>query len=78
MRTELYKISKTGGALIRPLIAEFPSDPLVSASDVSSFMFGCCLKIDLQIQQFKTSKISYFPGSNWLSLDGMLPYQTKD
>jgi hypothetical protein len=46
MRTELYKISKVGGALVRPLIAAFPDDPNIDPSDVSTVMLGCCMKID--------------------------------
>ena len=61
MRTELYKISKYGGTLVRPMIADFPTDPNLDPSDVSTVMFGCCIKVEMQVKPSTVYKEAYFP-----------------
>ena len=71
MRTELYKISKVGGSLIRPIIADYPGDPSVDPSDTSSVMFGDHIRAEFQLSKGKMNKITYFPYDEWLDLKTM-------
>ena len=70
MRTELYKIQQTGGALLKPMVAVFPQDAWLEATEVDSIMYGENINVQFSFVPYnKDKKLAYFPGVNWLDLD---------
>jgi len=68
-RTELYKISKMGGALNRPVFAEFPDSTFFSPDDVDTMMYGDAIKVDFVFQSGTTTKTVNLPeNSYWFNL----------
>ena len=56
MRTELYKIEKNGGSLIRPLISEYSLQVEFAKDNMTSVMFGDHIMVDFSFEQNQTSK----------------------
>lgn len=71
MRSELYRISKEGGALISPLFTQFGySEWMQPAGDLQSVMFGKAIRTDLVFTNGTTQKEIRFPGgTKWLNLN---------
>ena len=68
-RTEMYKNSIAGGALVRPMFAEYPQDPHFNATMVDTVMFGEALKVDFQFDTDDANKDVLFPlFTNWLEV----------
>lgn len=74
MRTELYKVQKYGGTLLRPLFAEYPTDDSIDPNDLSTLMFGSAIKVDFNFNKSPTKKI-YFPETKWVDLNTFKVYQ---
>lgn len=66
-RSELYKITQIGGALVRPLFTEYPYIPQYTPDLVDTVMYGDALKVDFIFEAGKTGKTVIQPGS-WLDL----------
>lgn len=67
-RTELYKISKRGGALNRPLFSEY-SDSFYTPDMVDTMMYGSALKVDFVFDLGVYTKEVLVPeNSYWLSI----------
>jgi alpha-glucosidase (family GH31 glycosyl hydrolase) len=74
MRASLRDISANGGVLHTPLFAIFSQYPftenILAAKDVSGFMYGPALRVELQYKQFTYEKEVRFPaGSRWVRLN---------
>ena len=68
-RTEMYKNSISGGALVRPMFTEYPQDRDFQPDMVDTMMFGEALKVDFQFKQGESNKDVVFPSnSNWLEV----------
>lgn len=69
-RTELYKIQNIGGALVRPLFAEFANDfGLYTPDMVDTVMYGDYIKVDFMFDPAIANKdVILPPDSMWLSL----------
>ena len=69
-RTELYKISNIGGALVRPLFAEYANDiGLYTPDMVDTVMFGDHIKVDFTLEaEVPNKNVILPPNSMWLSL----------
>lgn len=76
MRTNLYQISQDGGALVRPLIADYPEKNF-SSKNVDSVLFGNSIKVDLVFEQEDDTKdVLLF--DSWLDLRTFKKYQSLD
>lgn len=53
-RAELYKISQVGGALVRPLFAEYPEINLYTPDMVDTVMYGDSVKVDFMLEPKQT------------------------
>ena len=68
-RTELYKISKRGGALNRPLFSEYPDQSYYTPDMVDTMMYGSALKVDFVYDLGVYTKEVLVPeNSYWLSI----------
>ena len=76
MRTELFKISRIGGSLVRPLFADYPLDEKARAV-TDSVMFGSALKVDFAFEKDQKLKKIYFPDSRWIDLETHEVYHDK-
>jgi hypothetical protein len=73
MRSELYRISRNGGALISPMFTQLGYTEWVQApQDLQSVMFGQSIKVDLVFSQFTNEKeVRFQPGTKWVNLNTM-------
>lgn len=74
MRASLQDISYYGGVMHTPLFAIYDqwgfTEDILAASDVSGFMYGPALRVELQYKQFTYEKEVRFPaGSRWVRLN---------
>ena len=68
-RTELYKISKYGGALVRPLFTEYPYVKAFTPDMVDTVMYGDSLNVDFVFDPEALQKVVYLPPySIWLDI----------
>lgn len=58
-------LNQTGIGLVRPLVWNFPNDPLV-ANDVDAWMFGDCLLVAPVVERGQTCKEIYLPAGEWI------------
>jgi alpha-glucosidase (family GH31 glycosyl hydrolase) len=69
MRSELYKISNIGGALVTPLFAAFPEHSDIYTPDIlDSVMYGDAIKVDFVFEKDLKVKNVLLHGS-WLNLN---------
>lgn len=73
MRSELYRVSVNGGALISPLFTQHQyTEWMQPANDLQSVMFGQSIRADLVFTQGTTQKeIRFQNGTKWLDLNTM-------
>ena len=73
MRSELYRVSRKGGALLSPMFTQFGYTEWVQApQDLQSVMFGSSIKVDLVFSQFTNEKeVRFQPGTKWVNLNTM-------
>jgi alpha-glucosidase (family GH31 glycosyl hydrolase) len=62
-------LERWGGALFRPMIAEFSPENLAHPESLDMFMWGSDVMVDFKVTDSKEDRILIFPkGSDWVSL----------
>jgi alpha-glucosidase (family GH31 glycosyl hydrolase) len=69
MRTQLSLIGEKGGALLRPLYVDYPTDEHLASLVGESVMFGEHVLVHFAMKPELTTKTVYFPGYEWLDLE---------
>ena len=66
-RSELYKISKSGGALVRPIFADFSE----AGYSYDKVLYGDALLVAFNFQSTQQMKNIILPNTDWLNLNEM-------
>jgi alpha-glucosidase (family GH31 glycosyl hydrolase) len=68
--SQMYSVYREGGALIRPLFFDYPTDASTLNNIEETFMVGDSLKVSPVIEQGVTGTfLSYFPAGVWADLN---------
>lgn len=68
-RTELYKISNIGGALVRPLFTEYGYMSVFTPDTYDTLLYGDALKVDFAFTPDVADKVVFLPPySIWLEI----------
>jgi alpha-glucosidase (family GH31 glycosyl hydrolase) len=71
--SQMYQVFREGGALVRPLFFDYPTDDQAFDNVDNNFMLGDALKVSPVLDQGVTGPYqSYFPAGQWFDLNNML------
>lgn len=69
--SQMYKVYREGGSIVRPLFFDFPNDDNCFIDDVtdSTFLLGDAIKVSPVLTASSVMYDSYFPKGQWADLN---------